>query len=854
MVIKSKIYDFLKKNLGEYLYGFEKNQLDVGLLSGHIELVNVNFRPDKVNELMARQGLPVHIKAGLIGKLKLKCNYISFLTSPVELEIDELLLVFGPISQMYKEQKINEVTDSDMILWQLSKENEILNYGKRKRRNPSFPEFLSASESEVQKPKNKKSSKKMHTEKNTEGDTQKTKRRKNRNSKIIYSADDEILDPSTLKPNTFSFEERLKHDKQILQENSYKSPPKKKSFLEKYFTKVLRNLKLKAKSIYVIYEDDTYSYENPLSIGMSIESLDIKNISYEWTVNSGKPVKVQSKNKTSIKDVQVNNFSIFIYSMASIIIPVSLYEETINSPIGIFEAFPAYEVRDLIINQCKFLTKKHPSTFLSPTSGMACISFSEEFPNIRAVGFIEAFSCKFTPAMGECLRNFYDYCTNVQIWPLALRYRPIERIPPKPPKREHRKQRKLRKEIINKWFQYAFMFVKLKIAALKYVHGRRKDREAQKKREDLQKIKEKIFKRSIQKTVVEKKEVAKENSTLSSIFSFSRSKNEPGKGMLAGIIGGINGKKPPIVQKQGKRPYDGDEYFTEALCNTELELHINVLNIEICDEDSKTSFVVSCTDFFKCTTTLLDEMNSIWTIQELCLTLLDHHKSTELFRCSGNKKNKQSTSAQALKGKLTYRPSELLVPNDIYNTLNMYEYSIEIGTFTANYSNKLMTHIFNLKQSISLDKDFRQNANEDFIKALIKKNKASVQVLMKKDKKKIAAFDVLGMYLNRLESWIGVKINDANSNFSVILFNAEVVLHGGEVKFEDPRHGCLLSVGLPCGKFEAGKSKENLFLALLGFRVRSCSTPAGIFEFCTVFKNLIGKQLKRIRKLVSFKA
>ena len=116
MVIKSKIYDFLKKNLGEYLYGFEKNQLDVGLLSGHIELVNVNFRPDKVNELLGSLGFPVQIKAGLIGKLKFKCHYTSFLSSPMEIELDELLLVFGPITHISREQKrLQEVDDETFM-------------------------------------------------------------------------------------------------------------------------------------------------------------------------------------------------------------------------------------------------------------------------------------------------------------------------------------------------------------------------------------------------------------------------------------------------------------------------------------------------------------------------------------------------------------------------------------------------------------------------------------------------------------------------------------------------------------------------------------------------------------------
>jgi hypothetical protein len=67
-MIKSKIYDFLRKNLGEYLYGLAEDQLDVALISGCINFTNANFKPSKVNELLMSLGLPVHLKAGIIGQ------------------------------------------------------------------------------------------------------------------------------------------------------------------------------------------------------------------------------------------------------------------------------------------------------------------------------------------------------------------------------------------------------------------------------------------------------------------------------------------------------------------------------------------------------------------------------------------------------------------------------------------------------------------------------------------------------------------------------------------------------------------------------------------------------------------
>lgn len=50
-----------------------------------------------MNELLIGHGMPFHLKAGLIGNLSLKYNYMSFMTNPIEILIDELFLIFGPI-------------------------------------------------------------------------------------------------------------------------------------------------------------------------------------------------------------------------------------------------------------------------------------------------------------------------------------------------------------------------------------------------------------------------------------------------------------------------------------------------------------------------------------------------------------------------------------------------------------------------------------------------------------------------------------------------------------------------------------------------------------------------------------
>lgn len=85
-MIKGKIYEYLHKYLGEYLFGFDKSKLEVAILSGiflhpkcflgQIDLNDVNLRPDKINELLNAIRSPFVIKVGMVGKLRLEVIYI----------------------------------------------------------------------------------------------------------------------------------------------------------------------------------------------------------------------------------------------------------------------------------------------------------------------------------------------------------------------------------------------------------------------------------------------------------------------------------------------------------------------------------------------------------------------------------------------------------------------------------------------------------------------------------------------------------------------------------------------------------------------------------------------------------
>ena len=353
--------------------------------------------------------------------------------------------------QILNYNKLKKKSHQVSTIYQNDFENMYLNNHKYEE-DDNFEEENNEEIQSNHKKKRKKHHKKTDDESNSKKQPEENNEKKSHRHKSRSKADkvDEV-DLSDYKTSEFKYESNH-HTRKNTRENKEEiylpEEPKKKSFLEKYFTKVLKNLILTVKCVHVRFEDETYPYLNPLAIGFSFEKLEVKNISHEWFFNNNKINKRQPRKNSTVKELTIIDFGIYIYSMASIVIPTSLWEGTITSEIGIFEAFPAYEVRELIIQQSEMLSRSHPSTFLEPTNGKICITLHDDAPTIKMVGAVERASCVFTTAMAECMRNFFDYCTNVQIWPLISRHRPEERIPERPPKREHRKERRLRREIV----------------------------------------------------------------------------------------------------------------------------------------------------------------------------------------------------------------------------------------------------------------------------------------------------------------------------------------------------------------------------------------------------------------------
>jgi len=65
-MLRRRVYNALKDKLSEFLYGFTEDKIEIGLLSGRIELKNLIVKPKKVNEIFEKGNIPISMKAGLI--------------------------------------------------------------------------------------------------------------------------------------------------------------------------------------------------------------------------------------------------------------------------------------------------------------------------------------------------------------------------------------------------------------------------------------------------------------------------------------------------------------------------------------------------------------------------------------------------------------------------------------------------------------------------------------------------------------------------------------------------------------------------------------------------------------------
>jgi hypothetical protein len=96
-MIKNQLYPYIEKYINEYLHGFTKEQLNVGVMNGTIALDKLNIRVDKVNEKLDLYDVPIWIKAGMINKIRVGCSLMNFIgEKPLEAVIEDIDCIISP--------------------------------------------------------------------------------------------------------------------------------------------------------------------------------------------------------------------------------------------------------------------------------------------------------------------------------------------------------------------------------------------------------------------------------------------------------------------------------------------------------------------------------------------------------------------------------------------------------------------------------------------------------------------------------------------------------------------------------------------------------------------------------------
>lgn len=93
------VASLLNRYLSDYIDEVDYNNLKLGIFSGTLELLNIKVKPSAMYQF----DLPVDVKGGTIGRLKINISWRNILTKPAVAVLEDLFVLLGPF-----EEKIND--------------------------------------------------------------------------------------------------------------------------------------------------------------------------------------------------------------------------------------------------------------------------------------------------------------------------------------------------------------------------------------------------------------------------------------------------------------------------------------------------------------------------------------------------------------------------------------------------------------------------------------------------------------------------------------------------------------------------------------------------------------------------
>ena len=96
-MIRNQLYPYIEQYINDYLYGFNKEQMELALTEGKLELNKMVIRSDKINSIMDQSNVAFWIKAGLIDKIYVGISLMNLIGEiPLEVTIDSINIILSP--------------------------------------------------------------------------------------------------------------------------------------------------------------------------------------------------------------------------------------------------------------------------------------------------------------------------------------------------------------------------------------------------------------------------------------------------------------------------------------------------------------------------------------------------------------------------------------------------------------------------------------------------------------------------------------------------------------------------------------------------------------------------------------
>ena len=96
-MIRNQLYPYIEQYINEYLYGFTKEQMELAITQGKLELKKIVIRPDKINSIMDDSNVAFWVKAGLINRIYLGVSLMNLIGElPLEMNIDGINIFLSP--------------------------------------------------------------------------------------------------------------------------------------------------------------------------------------------------------------------------------------------------------------------------------------------------------------------------------------------------------------------------------------------------------------------------------------------------------------------------------------------------------------------------------------------------------------------------------------------------------------------------------------------------------------------------------------------------------------------------------------------------------------------------------------